>query len=141
MISTNLNIKQLPAVLIVQDRSEKLALNSLIVNSFQQTYISITESVTKNSNILVWIQQNQPYLIILNLAWSKINELDLITALRLDWLTRDIPILAIAKCKKDRFRVMNLDCNAYLFKPYSTLELEQTICSLVANPICLSCAS
>ena len=133
MIFSNSNIRHLPAILIVQDSQEKLTLNSLGINSFQQTCISVTESVTKNTDIFSWIQQNQPDLIILNLEWSKISELNLTTTLRLDWLTRNIPILAIANRKSDRFWITNLDCDAYLFKPYSKLELETAIVSLVSN--------
>ena len=176
MVCDSIGVRQLPAIAIVQDSSTKLPSDSSVINSFKQIYIS----ATKNVNILLWIQQNQPDLIILNLELSKISELDLVAALRLDWLTRNIPILVTINSHNwatpitentpiswqttsrpqglaseshktsplghntqpwDCLQVMNLDYDACLVKPYSTLELEKTVCSLVCSPACYSYAS
>ena len=123
-------------MLVIQDSTEILASDSAILNSFKQVY----KTVTKSFDTLIWIQQNQPALIVLNLEDLEIDELDLVTALRTDWLTRNIPILAIAdKC--NRFRISNLDCDEYLSKPYSISKLEKAICSLVYSPSCTRYAS
>ena len=124
---------RLPVILVVQDSKTELTSNSIIINSFRQVYISIHQ----NSNILVWIQQNQPDLIILNLEWSKLGDMGLVTALRSDWLTQNIPLIAIGDCTS----LLNSDCDARLVKPYSTSDLEKTICSLISSPVCLKCAS
>lgn len=136
MICSNTGDRQLSTILVVQDSNIPLAADSKILNSFKEVYVSIGQG----TGTLLWIQQNQPDLIILNLEGSKIAELDLIAALKLDWLTRHIPILAIVN-QSDRFQAANLDCDAYIAKSYSTLELEKAICSLVSNPVCLSYAS
>jgi len=132
MISSKNDDSRLPTIIVVQDSTTKLILNSIIENSFKQVYIS-----SQNSNTLGWIQQNQPDLIILKIEWSKLKEMDLVATLRLDWLTRNIPILAIG----DGISLLNLDCNAYLVEPYSTSDLEKAICSLISSPVCLSYAS
>ena len=123
--------KKVQTLLIVNDDRAKLSANSTVLTSFNQIYFSITEAL----NIFSWAQQYQPDLIILDLKWSEVVELQLIPALRLDWLTRNIPILMIADSAPLQ-SVASLDYNAYLTKPYSLFELEQTICSLISLPIC-----
>ena len=123
--------KKVQTLLIVNDDRAKLSANSTVLTSFNQIYFSITEAL----NIFSWAQQYQPDLIILDLKWSEVVELQLIPALRLDWLTRNIPILMIADSAPLQ-SVASLDYNAYLIKPYSLFELEQTICSLIYLPIC-----
>ena len=122
--------KKVQTLLIVNDDRAKLFANSTVLTSFNQIYFSITEAL----NIFSWAQQYQPDLIILDLKWSEVVELQLIPALRLDWLTRNIPILMIADSAPLQ-SVASLDYNAYLTKPYSLFELEQTICSLISLPI------
>ena len=123
--------KKVQTLLIVNDDKAKLFANSTVLTSFNQIYFSITEAL----NIFSWAQQYQPDLIILDLKWSEVVELQLIPTLRLDWLTRNIPILMIADSAPLQ-SVASLDYNAYLIKPYSLFELEQTICSLIYLPIC-----
>ena len=122
--------KKVQTLLIVNDDRAKLFANSTVLTSFNQIYFSITEAL----NIFSWAQQYQPDLIILDLKWSEVVELQLIPTLRLDWLTRNIPILMIADSAPLQ-SVASLDYNAYLTKPYSLFELEQTICSLISLPI------
>ncbi len=133
MNQTTIDKPRLPVILVVRDNEAKLASDSSLVASFKQIYLSLSE----NSQILLWIQQYQPDLIILDLSWSVIIDRGLVTALRLDWLTRNIPILVIS----DNFSYQpqlakNLDYDACLIKPYSTKKLERLICSLVYNHPC-----
>lgn len=126
-----------PVILVVQNRPANLATNSDILNYFSKVYVSLFD-VTE---ILLWIQQNQPDLIILDLPWLEITEAELITALRLDWLTRNIPILILSNiCTNWSDIVPDLDYNACLCKPYLTSELEKLVCSLVSTPACLAYA-
>ncbi|MEL6495569.1 MAG: hypothetical protein AAFQ41_10675, partial [Cyanobacteria bacterium J06623_7] len=59
----------------------------------------------------------------------------LISTLKLDWLTRNIPILTIGDSLRQK-SLNSLNYDAHLTKPYSLSELEQTICSLVCLPAC-----
>ena len=123
----------LPTVLIVTNHQTQLISDSSILPSFNQVYIPILES----TKILPWVQQYQPDLIVLDIASSQIINLQLIAALRLDWLTRNIPIMIIAGSTPRQIELLEqLDYNAFLIKPYSSAELSRKICSLVSTPAC-----
>ena len=85
-------------------------------------------------------QQHQPDLIILDLEYFKIVESGIVTALRLDWLTRSIPIVVMSDLVRATSEV-NLDCDAYLERSCSEIELERVICSLVSSPVCKTLVS
>lgn len=123
-----------PTVLVVKDDQTRLVSDSLVLDSLHKVYLPVLQA----REILSWVQQHQPDLIILDLEWLQIVNLELIAVLRLDWLTRNIPILVITDSSTKQFQSRaNLDYDAYLIKPYSTIELEQAICSLVSSPTCL----
>ncbi|MEL6581605.1 MAG: hypothetical protein AAFQ14_17830 [Cyanobacteria bacterium J06621_12] len=113
-------------LLVVSNHQISLTPESSIIAAFNQVNISILEIV----RILPWVQQHQPDLIILDLEWTQVIDLQLITALRLDWLTRHIPILILANSPVSRQTSASLDYDACLTKPYSHAALEQIICSL-----------
>lgn len=121
-------------LLIVSQNEARQQTDSPILAGFNLAYlVAATEP-----NIIFWIQQHQPDLIILDLDWSQANCSQLISALRLDWLTRSIPILAIVNSRAKKLRsAQNLDCNACLFEPYSLAALEKSICSLVPISACM----
>ena len=122
-----------PTVLIVNNNQANLVSNSLILDSLNQVHISILE----DSNILSWVQQSQPDLIILDIGWSQVINPQLISALRLDWLTRNIPIMVIFASTAQKIETLaELDYDAYLIKPYSPAELGKKICSLVSTTGC-----
>ncbi|MEM7592850.1 MAG: response regulator [Cyanobacteria bacterium P01_A01_bin.83] len=122
-----------PTVLVVgKDRAIPIS-DSLVIASLNQVYISILEA----AKILAWVQQHQPDLIVIDIGWSQIIKLQLITALRLDWLTRNIPIIVITSNQAKQIdEQTTLDCDAFLIKPYAIKDLEQTICSLISTPAC-----
>lgn len=140
----------LPTVVVVNDEGEKLTTNSLIYASLNQVSLSLVprlakaglasdslpRSVAEVIKILAWIQQNQPDLIILNLELSQIINLQLVSALRLDWLTRNIPIMIVTNPSQKFQLIAKLDYDLCLTKPYSTVAFEQAICSLLSLPAC-----
>lgn len=122
-----------PTVLVVNNNQANLVSNSLILDSLNQVHISILE----DSNILSWVQQSQPDLIILDIGWSQVINPQLIAALRLDWLTRNIPIMVIVASSAQQIETLaELDYDACLIKPYSAAELAKKICSLVSTLEC-----
>jgi CheY-like chemotaxis protein len=125
----------LQRILVVSDEPKKLALDSKILASFEQISLTILEA----TKIIAWVQQYQPDLIVLNLKLAQIINLQLIAALRLDWLTRTIPIMVITNPASKLQSPEKLDCDAWLIKPYSKIELEQAICSLISTPACEVC--
>lgn len=123
----------LPIILVVGEQRRQLASNSAVLSGFKQVNISVVEAMT----IVAWVQQHQPDLIIFDMEYRQIINLGLITALRLDWLTRKIPILVIGNLITSELQSRaSLDCDAYLKKPYTVRQLEQAICSLVPTPAC-----
>ena len=115
-----------PIMLIISNSKTKLTLSSSISAFFDRFQVIFQKQKT-----LSWIQQHQPDLIILDLEKSD-KLLPLVTTLKLDWLTRDIPIIAIVD-SADRQLCLSANLNdACLSKPYSVVELEQKICSLIS---------
>ena len=122
-----------PTVLVARDCSEKLEATSDILALFNQVYISGVDVL----GIFNWAQQHQPDLIILDIDYSELVASGLISTLRLDWLTRTIPIVIISNVSHEQaIAEMLLDCDAHLVRPCSTRELETAICSLVPIPTC-----
>ena len=122
-----------PSILIARDYQEQLELNSEILAASEQVYVPVI-NVTA---ILAWVQQHQPDLIVLDIKSSEIVKSGLITALRLDWLTRGISILVISDLSPtNAMSQSDLDCDAYLTRSSSSVKLEETICSLVPSPLC-----
>ena len=154
---------RLPTILMVQDSERKIELNSHILSVFNIVYSSgshcsqftprITESArshckkqlnseltsqhvgSQDTEILTWIQQNQPDLIVIEYASHPESYSNLITPLKLDWLTRNIPIVIV--CSRFFLKsIENLDYDACLNSPYSEADLNKAICSLIRLPIC-----
>ena len=118
-------------VLVVGNSKAQQLKNSSLLASLNCVYLSAFQD-----NIISWIQQHQPDLIVLELDWSQVVHLQLVSALRLDWLTRLIPIIAIVGLTAQKLRsAEQLDCDC-LVEPYSLSELEQSICKLVPLPTC-----
>ena len=118
-------------VLVVSNGKAQQLKNSTLLAPLNCVYISVSDD-----NIISWIQQHQPDLIVLELDWSQAVNLQLISALRLDWLTRLIPIIAIVGLTAQKLRsAEQLDCDC-LVEPYSLSELEKSICKLLSLPTC-----
>lgn len=93
-------------------------------------------NISASVDTVSWIQQHQPDLIILDLDWSQVAHLQLISGLRMDWLTRLIPIMAIVGSKAQLISTVQLDYDVCLLEPYSQSELEKSICDLISLPAC-----
>ena len=131
------NSSYLQKLLVVSQHQFKPTVGSPIIDSFDLVYLSVSEA----ENIVSWVQQYQPDLIILDLEWSQIADMQLTATLRLDWLTRNIPIVVLANPKShQRSSLTELDYDICLNKPCSDAKLERAICTLVANPACKSCS-
>ena len=121
-------------ILVVSNGKAKQLKNSTLLASLNWVYISTSEE-----DIIYWIQQHQPDLIVLELDWSQLVNLQLVSTLRLDWLTRLIPIIAIVRSTAQKqHSVERLDCDICLVEPYSLSKLERSICKLVPLPVCKS---
>lgn len=122
----------LPTILVVRD-SESLA--SFSASGLARFHLVYVAKSPDNFSTLAWIQENQPDLVIFELQHPETPVLSLITPLRLDWLTRDIPIMVTGN-RLALQSIVNLDYDACLITPYSTANLEQAICSLINASSC-----
>lgn len=120
-------------VLVVNDGQTKLNMSSSVLASFNRHDIFVSEE----SDIVSWVQQHQPDLIVLDLPWSQLINRELITALKLDWLTRNIPIMVVVNSTTNELNsIEKLNYDACLVEPYSTVELDSKIHSLVSVSAC-----
>ena len=119
-------------LLVVNHGRAKLKTNSSVLATFNRHDLFAEEP-----DVLSWVQQHQPDLIILNLKWAQLVERQLIAALRLDWLTRNIPIMVILEPTASWLNsTEKLNYDACLVEPYSTAELDRNIGSLVPVSAC-----
>lgn len=119
-------------LLVVNHDRAKLKTNSSVLATFNRH-----DLVAEEADVLSWVQQHQPDLIILNLEWAQLVKRQLIAALRLDWLTRNIPIMVILDPTASKLNsTEELNCDACLVEPYSTADLDRNIRSLVPVSAC-----
>ncbi|MEL6439257.1 MAG: response regulator [Cyanobacteria bacterium J06621_8] len=123
----------LPTVLVVSNDQSILINAPSTIDSLNQVCIPILEA----TQVISWVQEHQPDLIILDVCWSEVINMQLNAALRLDWLTRNIPILVIASSDTQQCHSLaKLDYDACLVRPYEPEELAQTVFSLISNSAC-----
>ena len=123
--------EHLPTILVVRDSQRKIELNSHILSAFNVVCLLKAQDTA----ILIWIQQNQPDLIVIEYNSLLEPYSNLITPLKLDWLTRNIPIV-VAGNRFTLKSIENLDYDACLNSPYSATDLDRVICSLLRLPNC-----
>lgn len=123
---------RLPTILVVQDSDDdEVESGSLLMPLFNRVQISQAD----NHSILVWIQQNQPALAIFKTDRSVKAIADSIVPLKLDWLTRKIPVIVIGNTLALP-PLISLTCDAFLNAPYSAEDLDRVIYSLIDIPTC-----
>lgn len=82
-------------------------------------------------------QQEQPDLILLDLQMPQINGIELFKTLRIDWLTRDIPVVAITSAIAGETKaILDAGFDGYLLKPHTLRDLEKAIANHLPNAIC-----
>ena len=119
-------------LLVVNHDRAKLKTNSSVLATFNRHDLFAEEP-----DVLSWVQQHQPDLIILNLEWAQLVKRQLIAALRLDWLTRNIPIMVVLDSTASKLNsTEELNYDACLVEPYSTADLDRNIRSLVSVSAC-----
>jgi CheY-like chemotaxis protein len=81
------------------------------------------------------IQENQPDVILLDMALPRMNGLALARALKSDPRTRAIPIVAVTSYPEEfsETEAAAAGCNAYFLKPLSTRTLPDMLAKVVVN--------
>lgn len=114
-----------PTILIVEDNPEDLYYLATSLQLFDCNFIAADNAMTALSAA----QREQPDLILLDIRLPHINGIELLNILRTDWLTRNIPVVAVtglAEADEQR-RIADVGFDCCLIKPYLLEDLRNVI--------------
>ncbi|MEM8829110.1 MAG: response regulator [Cyanobacteria bacterium P01_G01_bin.19] len=123
-----------PTILVVENDEDNLIYISQAIALLG--YRSITSQDSRNCLDLVL--KHRPDLIILDIKMPYLSGIDLVKMLRANWLTRNIPVVAVTALTKDRDKklILNVGFKAYLIKPFYLEDFEQIVVSNIAKDFC-----
>jgi CheY-like chemotaxis protein len=116
------SVKKTPLVLAVDGDEDNLLLVKYVVKQFNCTLLEATSS----REALSLARENPPDLIVLEMVLPKLDGFELVRLLKNNGLTDRIPIIAVTQLAspKEREKILNVGCEAYLSKPYLFEDLE-----------------
>ena len=120
-----------PTILVIENNEDNLFYISTALKLFHCHCLT-----TQNAMMgLSLAQQEQPDLILIDVEMTQMNGIELLKTLRMDWLTRSIPAVAITALAKaqDTEKLIEAGFNDCLVRPYLPKELENIIRSQMAN--------
>lgn len=120
-----------PLILAVEDHDDSLLLMSYALESLGCRFICQKDSTTT----LLVAKDYQPDLILLDILLPNMNGIDVISYLKQEPLTCDIPVVAVTALagKDDQERILQAGFDGYLCKPYMIEDLETIIRSLLCQ--------
>lgn len=118
-------------ILVVEDDEDNLIYIATALTLFNYRCLSAKTALTG----LSLAQQWQPDLILLDVRMPQIDGLELLKMLKLDLLTKAIPIIAVTALagKREQKMIVDAGFDGCLIKPYLLEELEDIICSHIFN--------
>lgn len=119
------SVSQKPLVLAVDDNEDNLVLISFTLDLIGCNFIT-----AKNGETTIKLAQtHQPDLILLDIMLPDINGIEIITRLRENSQTKDIPVIAVTALARpeDRRNILAAGCNDYISKPYVVDDLEAVL--------------
>ncbi|NJK55908.1 MAG: response regulator [Pleurocapsa sp. SU_5_0] len=113
-------------ILVVEDDEDNLIYISTALSLFNYHCLIARDALTG----LSLAQQWQPDLILLDVRMPQINGLELLKILRIDWLTRKIPVIAVTALAgaKEQEMITSAGFDGCLIKPYLLEQLEDIVC-------------
>src|SRR5215475_4438935 len=84
------------------------------------------------SDALQQIRKKVPHVMLLDLSLPDMNGLELARMLRTSEQTKSIPILAMSASRMDRQKCLQMGCNDFILKPFSTSALLARLSALIA---------
>ncbi|MEO0834534.1 MAG: response regulator [Cyanobacteria bacterium J06642_3] len=114
-------------ILIVEDDEDNLLYLTSALGLFSYHYFAAKDAISG----LSLAQTNQPDLILLDIKMPQISGIELVKTLKMDWLTRSIPVVAITALAREQEKnsILAAGFDGYLVKPFLLEDLEQVICS------------
>ncbi len=118
--------RQAPVVLVVDDDQDNLLLMSYVLEPLDCSVITAPDGQTA----LLTAQIEQPDLILLDIMLSELDGIQVVSQLRENPQTMEIPIVAVTALARaeDRERILQAGCNDYMSKPFMIEELEAMVC-------------
>ena len=115
-----------PIILVVEDEIDNLLLISHVLIFLRFNFITAREGKAA----LELATKYKIDLVLLDLVLPNTNGFELVSLLRQNKLTREMPIIAVSALAKqqDRDRALSFGCNDYLTKPYLIEDLRRKIC-------------
>lgn len=129
---------QQPLILAVEDHDDSLLLISYALESLGCRFICQKDS----ANTLLVAKEYQPDLIMLDILLPSLNGIDVISYLKQEPLTCEIPVVAVTALadREDQQRIFKAGFDEYLCKPYMIEELEAVIRRLLCGKFQFSSA-
>jgi CheY-like chemotaxis protein len=122
---TKISNSNTPIILVVEDDLDNLLLLCHTLIFFKYNFISATTG-EEAYNLAM---QYEIDLILLDLKLPDLNGFELVSCLKQNKLTCNIPIIALTALarKQDRERAIKAGCNDYIVKPYLIEDLDSKI--------------
>lgn len=116
-------------VLVIEDNEDNLALMRLLLERAQYEVLL----ATNGAEGLEIARQEQPDILLLDLAMPEMDGWEVAAAMKADIVTKDIPIIAVTAhaLPKDRERAYEAGCDSFVIKPFSVTKLISEIENLL----------
>jgi signal transduction histidine kinase/CheY-like chemotaxis protein/HAMP domain-containing protein len=116
--------ERLPAIVVIEDDPDNMTtIRAILKGAFR-----IFEASEGRTGIEL-VYRNLPDVVLLDIALPGISGFTVIKEIKANYLTRNIPVIALTalSMKGDRDRILGAGCDDYLAKPYNIEELMEKI--------------
>jgi CheY-like chemotaxis protein len=112
-------------ILVVDDDEDNLLLMSYVLEPFHCSVITALDGYAA----LGAAQTQQPDLILLDIMLCKLDGIQVVSQLKQNPQTMNIPVVAVTALARDedRERILQAGCDDYVSKPFMIDDLEATV--------------
>lgn len=120
-----------PLVLLVEDDEAMLELNRQILEEAGYRI----ETPPRGADVLTFIEQIHPQLIVVDVGYNASSNLDLVSAIQSNPKTREIPVVAISTAQATAAQAKAAPVtSAAIVAPYDIEQLEKAVAHALHNP-------
>ncbi|MCL2774787.1 MAG: response regulator, partial [Oscillospiraceae bacterium] len=110
---------------------ESQPLKETLCKFFEKDYEVITTELSTEPgyNLLEYVAEKQPDLILMDIVMSGANHFEFLAALKTSKITNTIPVIIVTRASEGENRLIGLSLGAadYIVKPFLPLELKARI--------------